>query len=34
MMMPNVDIAARVYNHRWKIDPILRSHLDTDFYKL
>lgn len=34
MMMPNVDIAARVYNHRWKIDPIVRSLLDTDFYKL
>ncbi|MDO5605378.1 MAG: nicotinate phosphoribosyltransferase [Paracoccus sp. (in: a-proteobacteria)] len=34
MVMPNVDIAARVYNHRWKIDPIVRSLLDTDFYKL
>ena len=34
MMMPNVDIAARVYNHRWKIYPIVRSLLDTDFYKL
>ncbi|WBU60196.1 nicotinate phosphoribosyltransferase [Paracoccus albus] len=34
MMMPNVDIASRVYNHRWKIDPIVRSLLDTDFYKL
>ena len=33
-MMPNVDIASRVYNHRWKIDPIVRSLLDTDFYKL
>ncbi|MDC0737640.1 nicotinate phosphoribosyltransferase [Cognatishimia sp. SS12] len=29
-----VDIAARVWNHRWKIDPIVRSLLDTDFYKL
>jgi len=29
-----VDIAARVYNHHWKIDPIVRSLLDTDFYKL
>jgi nicotinate phosphoribosyltransferase len=28
------DIAARVYNHSWKIDPIVRSLLDTDFYKL
>src|ERR671912_1059902 len=29
-----VDIASRVYNHTWKIDPIVRSVLDTDFYKL
>ena len=29
-----VDIAARVYNHKWKIDPIVRSLIDTDFYKL
>ncbi|MBZ4023689.1 nicotinate phosphoribosyltransferase [Rhodobacter sp. TJ_12] len=29
-----VDIATRVYNHRWQIDPIVRSLLDTDFYKL
>ncbi len=29
-----VDIATRVYNHKWKIDPIVRSLLDTDFYKL
>ncbi|WP_127901286.1 nicotinate phosphoribosyltransferase [Solirhodobacter olei] len=29
-----VDIAARVYNHHWKIDPIVRSLIDTDFYKL
>ena len=28
------DIATRVYNHNWKIDPIVRSVLDTDFYKL
>ncbi|MFG1398032.1 nicotinate phosphoribosyltransferase [Roseixanthobacter pseudopolyaromaticivorans] len=28
------DIASRVYNHTWKIDPIVRSVLDTDFYKL
>ena len=28
------DIATRVYNHTWKIDPIIRSVLDTDFYKL
>ena len=29
-----VDIASRVYNHHWKIDPIVRSLIDTDFYKL
>jgi nicotinate phosphoribosyltransferase len=29
-----VDVATRVYNHAWKIDPIVRSVLDTDFYKL
>jgi nicotinate phosphoribosyltransferase len=29
-----IDIATRVYNHTWKIDPIVRSLLDTDFYKL
>ncbi|MDO5621253.1 MAG: nicotinate phosphoribosyltransferase [Paracoccus sp. (in: a-proteobacteria)] len=34
MMMPSVDIASRVYNHRWKIDPIVRSLIDDDFYKL
>ena len=28
------DIATRVYNHTFKIDPIIRSVLDTDFYKL
>ena len=28
------DIATRVYNLTWKIDPIVRSVLDTDFYKL
>ncbi|MEM7529495.1 MAG: nicotinate phosphoribosyltransferase [Pseudomonadota bacterium] len=28
------DIAKRVYDHTWKIDPIVRSLLDTDFYKL
>ncbi|MEM8761398.1 MAG: nicotinate phosphoribosyltransferase [Pseudomonadota bacterium] len=28
------DIAKRVYDHTWKIDPIVRSILDTDFYKL
>lgn len=28
------DIATRVHNHNWRIDPIVRSVLDTDFYKL
>ena len=28
------DIATRVYDHTWRIDPIVRSLLDTDFYKL
>ncbi|MFC5565647.1 nicotinate phosphoribosyltransferase [Rubellimicrobium aerolatum] len=29
-----MDLATRVYNHTWKIDPIVRSLIDTDFYKL
>lgn len=32
--MAKTDIARRVYNHTWKLDPIIRSLLDTDFYKL
>jgi len=28
------DIATRVYNHNFKLDPIVRSLLDTDIYKL
>jgi nicotinate phosphoribosyltransferase len=32
--MAKTDIARRVYNHTWKLDPICRSLLDTDFYKL
>jgi nicotinate phosphoribosyltransferase len=32
--MARTDIARRVYNHTWKLDPIIRSLLDTDFYKL
>ena len=28
------DIATRVYNHTFRIDPIVRTLLDTDFYKL
>ena len=29
-----MDIAQRVYDHAWRIDPVVRSLLDTDFYKL
>lgn len=29
-----MDIATRVWNHKWKIDPIIRSLIDDDFYKL
>jgi nicotinate phosphoribosyltransferase len=29
-----LDIATRVWNHKWKIDPIVRSLIDNDFYKL
>jgi nicotinate phosphoribosyltransferase len=32
--MAQIDIAKRVYDHTWKLDPIVRSLLDTDFYKL
>src|ERR1700693_5765421 len=32
--MAVTDIATRVYNHGWRLDPIVRSLLDTDFYKL
>ena len=32
--MPVTDIATRVYNHGWRLDPVVRSLLDTDFYKL
>jgi nicotinate phosphoribosyltransferase len=28
------DIATRVYNHSFRIDPAVRTLLDTDFYKL
>ena len=31
---PMPDIATRVYNHNFKLDPIVRSLLDTDIYKL
>ncbi|TXC70381.1 nicotinate phosphoribosyltransferase [Sphingomonas ginsenosidivorax] len=32
--MAFTDIATRTYNHGWRLDPIVRSLLDTDFYKL
>ena len=32
--MSTVDLATRVHNHTYRIDPIVRSLLDTDFYKL
>src|SRR5262244_3720077 len=32
--MTVTDIATRTYNHGWRLDPIVRSLLDTDFYKL
>ena len=32
--MAKNDIASRVYDHTFKLDPIIRSLLDTDFYKL
>ena len=32
--MTMTDIAKRVHDHTFKLDPIIRSLLDTDFYKL
>src|ERR1700741_3600720 len=32
--MTVTDIASRTYNPSWRLDPIVRSLLDTDFYKL
>jgi nicotinate phosphoribosyltransferase len=29
-----INFARRAYNHNWNLDPITRSLLDTDFYKL
>lgn len=29
-----MNFAERAHNHNWKLDPIVRSLLDTDFYKL
>src|SRR5882724_11288944 len=32
--MTVTDIATRTYSHGWRLDPIIRSIIDTDFYKL
>lgn len=32
--MAGIDLANRVHNHNYKLDPFVRSLLDTDFYKL
>ncbi|CAN7636316.1 nicotinate phosphoribosyltransferase [Pararhizobium sp. LjRoot235] len=32
--MTKTDLARRVYDNAWKLDPVVRSLLDTDFYKL
>lgn len=29
-----INLAERAHNHNWELDPIIRSLLDTDFYKL
>lgn len=29
-----INLARRAHNHNWELDPIIRSLLDTDFYKL
>src|SRR5881227_2811539 len=29
-----VNVARRAHDHNWELDPIVRSLLDTDFYKL
>src|ERR1039457_7576860 len=29
-----VNLAERAHNHNWELDPVTRSLLDTDFYKL
>ena len=34
LQAPMPDIASRAYNHNFKLDPIVRSLLDTDVYKL
>lgn len=32
--MASVDLAERIHNHNFKLDPYVRSLLDTDFYKI
>ena len=32
--MSPTDLARRAWDHSFKLDPIVRSLLDTDFYKL
>ena len=34
MVLVIVNIARRAHDHNWELDPITRSLLDTDFYKL
>jgi nicotinate phosphoribosyltransferase len=29
-----LNFAERAHNHNWELDPVIRSLLDTDFYKL
>ena len=29
-----IDLVRRAHDHNWEMDPITRSLLDTDFYKL
>jgi len=29
-----INLAERGHNHNWEVDPVIRSLLDTDFYKL
>ena len=29
-----INFAERAHNHNWELDPVIRSLLDTDFYKL
>ena len=30
----SIDLAGRIYDHSFRIDPVVRTLLDTDFYKL